>query len=227
MKRVSAKHVTNVHQAELSMLYGPSSQRVRLEWVTSIGGTLNKPHNKYVGATETLHISNNVAGIWGPVMRDQRERVRMEGQAIDIDQLGFWYFDNSLSLAEKTNLLILHCLKDKYHSSNGTGSASVWTPDEDPEFTADEWISYWLVFSDRRFKITDNDTTTVTVDLTSGIPSSLQELPETSTAAEIMALIEWHPVRQKPELPGGALSPMGQETILQSVFCSRIPIVGR
>lgn len=226
MKQVNAKHVNKMLRAETSVLYGPTSQQVRLEWITSVGGTYNAPHNVYVGATETLNVSDNVAAIFGSFKSDQRERINLNGQTLDIDQLGFWYFDNSLNLSEKTKLLVLHRNKDKYHTGAGSSSGSVWTPDDAPGFTADEWISYWLVFSDRRFKITDNDETTVTVDLNSGVPDNLQALPASGTA-EILGLVEWYPVRRDLGFLGGAISPIGLETIFQSVFCSRIPIVGR
>ncbi len=227
MRKVSSKHVARVLKGEVATLYGHSSQRCRLEWITSTGGALNKPHNKMVGAIDTLNVSDNVAGIWGPVMRDQREKVNLDGQVFNIDQLGFWYFPNSLNLAGLTDLLILQRNTDKYYTEAGIGAGSVWTPDEVPVFTADEWISYWLVFSDRRFKITDNDVTTVTVDLTSGVPSSKRTLPTSSTTAEILGLVEWYPVRRGLGFEGGAISPLSSQTIFKSIFVSRTPVVGR
>jgi len=225
--RVSSKHVNKVLKSEISTLYGASSQRCRLEWITSTGGTLNKPHNLMVGKTDTLVVSDNIAGIWGPVMRDQREKIDLDGQMINIDQLGFWFFPNSLNLAGLDDLLILQRNKDKYYTAPGTGAAAVWTPDDAPSFTENEWISFWLVFSDRRFKIIDNDTTTITVDLTTGVPGSKQTLPVASTTAEILALIEWYPIRRDLGVNGGAMSPLASQTIFQSIFVSRIPVVGR
>jgi len=180
-----------------------------------------------VGKTDTLVVSDNIAGIWGPVMRDQREKIDLDGQMINIDQLGFWFFPNSLNLAGLDDLLILQRNKDKYYTAPGTGAAAVWTPDDAPSFTENEWISFWLVFSDRRFKIIDNDTTTITVDLTTGVPGSKQTLPVASTTAEILALIEWYPIRRDLGVNGGAMSPLASQTIFQSIFVSRIPVVGR
>ena len=225
--RVSSKHVAKILKSEAALLYGHSSQRCRLEWITSTGGVLNAPHNTMVGKTDTLNVSDNVAGIWGPAQRDQREKPILKDQTISIDQLGYWYFPNSLNLAGLTDLLILQRNKDKYYTGLGTGAAAVWTPDIDPEFTSNEWISYWLTFSDRRFKITGNDTTTVTVDLTSGVPGSAQTLPTESTSSEILRLVEWYPVRRGLGIDGGAMSPMGSQTLLQSILVSRIPVVGR
>ena len=210
---------------ENAVLYGPTSHRVRLEWASETGGILNAPHNIMVGATETVNIQNDVAALWGPVMRDQREKTRLEGLGLDIDQLGFWYFANDLNLADKDKLIILHLLKDKYYVGDGTGVSAVWTPDDAPSWTADEWISYWLVFSDKRYKITDNSTTAVTVDLATDPGGNA--LPAASTEAKIMKLIKWHPVRQDLGLSAGALSPMHESLIFQAVFSSRIPIVGR
>ncbi len=224
--RVSSKHVVKILKGEAALLYAPSSQRCRLEWITSTGGTLNAPHNVMVDKTDTLNVSDDVAGIWGPAMRDQREKIIFENQTLSIDQLGYWYFPDSLNLAGLTNLLILQRNKDKYYTGAGTGAAAIWTPATAPEFTADEWISYWLVFSDRRFKITDNDTTTITVDLTSGVPEGKQALPG-STTAEIIGLVEWYPVRQALGFDSGSMSPMGSQTLLQSIFVSRIPVTGR
>lgn len=225
MNRISSRHVKSMLKQEAAILYGPTSSRVRLEWVTEAGGTLNQPHNIMVDATETVNILDNVAALWGPVMRDQREKTRLEGLSLDIDQLGFWYFANDLNLADRDKLLILHRLKDKYYAGAGTGAAAIWTPDEAPSWTADEWIGYWLVFSDRKYKITDNSTTAVTVDLSTDPGSNA--LPILSAEAEIMKLIKWYPIRQDLGVPAGALSPIFEENIFQSIFCSRIPIVGR
>lgn len=203
------------------MLYGHSSELFRLEWVTETGGTLNVSHNEYVGATKTTQVDLNIPGIWGPVMRDQRERIDIDGMMVSIDQLGFIYFANDLNLAGKDKLVILQHVKDKYYSGAGVGAAAVWTPDTAPAWTVDEWISYWLVFTDRRFKITDNDAGTLTIDLGSGT------LPTSSTSAEIMRLIEWHPVRRDLGVAAGALSPLNERLIFQSVFVSRIPVTGQ
>ena len=227
MIQVSAKHVSKVLKGEVSALYGVSSQRCRLEWVTVSGGVLNSPHNINVGETKTLQVNEDVAGIWSPVMRDQRERVKFEDQVVMVDQLGFWYFANDLNLAGLQEILILQKFKDKYYTAAGTPASAVWTPTEAPSWSVDEWISYWLVFSDRRFKITSNTTTAITVDLTSGIPASKQSLPAGSNTGEIMGLVEWYPVRRDLGIEGGALSPLNAETIFQSVFVSRIPVTGR
>lgn len=225
MNRISSRHVKGMLKRETAVLYGPTSHRVRLEWMTETGGTLNEPHGIMEEATETVNIQNNIPALWGPVMRDQREKTQLEGLALDIDQLGFWYFANDLNLADKDKLLILHLLKDKYYVGDGTGAGSIWTPDEDPSWTADEWIGYWLVFSDKRYKITNNSTTAVTVDLNSDPGSNA--LPALSTESEIMKLIKWHPIRQGLDVVAGALSPMAEENIFQSIFVSRIPAVGR
>ena len=225
--KVSSKHVNKVLKAETATLYGKGSQKFRLEWITSTGGSLNRPHNVMVGKTDTLHISDNVSGIWGPVMRDQREKVDLDGQMINIDQLGFCFFPNSLNLAGLQDLLILQRITDQYYTGDGIGAGSVWTPDGAPSFTLNEWISYWLVFSDRRFRITGNDEGTITVDLTKGIPSGKQTLPTGSTTAEILGFIEWYPVRRDFGFIGGAMSPLNTQTIMQSIFVSRIPVVGR
>ncbi len=227
MPKVSAKHVSKVLKAETSLLYGQSSQRCRLEWITSTGGVLNEPRNLMVGKTDTLVVSADVAGIWGPVMRDQRERVNLDGAMISIDQLGFWYFPHSLNLANKDDLIILQKNKDRYYTGAGVGASAVWTPDTAPTWTVDEWIKHWLLFSDRRFRVTSNTTAAVTVDLTTGVPTDLQTLPTDSTSGELIGLAEWYPVRKDLGFAGGALSPLGAGTIFQSIFCSRIPVVGR
>ncbi len=223
--RVKTSHVSKMLKAEISAIHGHSSGLFRLEWITQAGGTLNAPHNELLGATDTVNIENDVAGMWAPVMRDQRERISLDGNMISIDQLGFVYFANDLNLQGRDKLLILQQVKDKYYSGAGTGSESVWTPGTAPAWTADEWITYWLIFSDRRFKITDNAAGNLTVDLTSE-PGG-QSLPTSSTNAEIMRLIEWHPVRRDLGVAAGALSPLNEQMIFQAVFVSRIPIVGQ
>ncbi len=219
--RVKSSHVSKMLKTEIAAIHGHSSGLFRLEWITETGGTLNVPHNEYAGATETVNVLADVAGMWGPVMRDQRERIEIDGNMISIDQLGFVYLSNDLNLQGKDKLVILEHVKDKYYSGSGTGSGSVWTPGTAPAWTADEWITYWLVFSDRRFKITDNAAGTVTVDLAGGT------LPEASTAAEIMRLIEWHPVRRDLGVAAGAISPLNEQMIFQPIFVSRIPIAGQ
>ncbi len=141
--------------------------------------------------------------------------------------LGFLFFDHSLVLAGKENLLILQKGQDKYFTGAGVDAASVWTPAVDPEWTANEWVSYWLVFSDRRFRIVSNTTTALTVDLATGPSQQTTTLPSGSNTGEIMRLIEWYPVRKDLGIDGGALSPMNTNTIFQSVFVSRIPVTGR
>lgn len=225
--RVSSKHVGKMLKAEIAAIQGHSSGLFRLEWVTKTGGTLNVPHNEPVGATVSVNIESDVPGIWGPVMRDQRERISIDGNMISIDQLGFVYLSNDLNLQGRDELLILQHVKDKYFTGAGTGAAAVWTPDDAPAWTADEWITYWLVFSDRRFKITDNAAGNLTVDLTTEREIANQSLPAPSTTAEIMQFVEWHPVRQDPGVVAGALSPLNEQVIFQSVFVSRIPIAGQ
>ena len=225
--RVSSKHVAKMLKTEISAIYGHSSGLCRLEWITQTGGSLNVPHDELVGATDAVNIENDVAGMWGPVMRDQRERVSIDGNMISIDQLGFVYFANDLNLQGRDKLVILQHVKDKYYTGAGTGAGSVWTPGTAPAWTADEWITYWLVFSDRRFKITDNAAGNVTVDLTSEHEIANQSLPASSTTAEIMRFVEWHPVRADPGVVAGALSPLNEQVIFQSVFVSRIPITGQ
>lgn len=227
MDKISSRHVKKMLKQETAVLYGPTSQRVRLEWRTETGGTLNKPHNIYVGATITVNVLDNVVAIFGSFKSDQRERINLDRLALSIDQLGFWYFANNLQLADKNNLLILQHIKDKYYSGNGTGSGSVWTPDTDPSWTADEWIGRWLVFPDRRFKITDNGTESLTADLTSDPKDGGNILPTSSTQGKIMGLAEWYPVRNNLALQAGAIAPLETEMIFQAVFCSRIPIAGR
>ncbi len=219
--RVKSSHVNKMLKAEVSALYGHSSGLFRLEWVTETGGTLNVPHDESVGSTKTTQVQTDVPGIWGPVMRDQREQIRVDGMMISIDQLGFVYFANDLNLQGKDQLVILEHVKDKYYSGAGTGAAAVWTPNTPPAWTADEWITYWLVFSDQRFKITDNAAGNVTVDLVGNT------LPTSSTTAEIMRLIEWYPVRRDLGVVAGAIAPLNEQVIFQPIFVSRIPIAGQ
>ena len=219
--KVPSKHIDRMFKREKSLLYGHSSELFRLEWVTSTGGTLNVPHDAYVGATEMIQVEADVSGIWGPVMRDQRERIDLDGLMVSIDQLGFVYFDNNLNLQGRDKLMILQNVTDKVYSGAGVGAASVWTPGTAPAWTVDEWITYWLIFSDRRFKITGNAVGDVTVDLNGGT------LPTESTSAKIMRLIEWYPVRADLGVAAGAVSPINDQLIFQSIFVSRIPITGR
>ncbi len=223
--RVKSSHVAKMLKAETAAIYGHSSGLFRLEWITQAGGALNVPHNEKVGATDTTNIMADVPGIWGPVMRDQRERISVDGNMISIDQFGFVYFANDLNLQGKNNLVIHEHVKDPSYTGAGTGAAAIWTPDEAPGWTADEWITYWLVFSDRRFKIADNAVGNLTVTLASE-PNGLA-LPVAPTSAAIMRLIEWHPVRRDLGVAAGALSPMNEQMIFQSVFVSRIPITGQ
>ena len=223
--KVSSAHVSKMLKTEISAIYGHSSGLFRLEWITQSGGTLNVPHDELLGATDTVNIENDVSGMWAPVMRDQRERISIDGNMISIDQLGFVYFANDLNLQGRDKLIILQHVKDKYYSGAGTGAAAVWTPGTAPAWTAEEWITYWLVFSDRRFKVTDNAAGNLTVDLASE-PGG-QALPTSSTSAEIMRLIGWHPIRQDSGVVEGALSQMNEQVIFQSVFVSRIPITGQ
>lgn len=218
--RISAKHVSAAIKREAMTLYGPSSQRVRLEWITESGGVFNAPHDVYVDPVKTPNVSDNVPGIWGPVMRDQRERITLADLALSIDQLGFWYFANDLNLANRKELVILQHVRDQYYTGAGTGLATVWTPDVAPSWTVDEWIGYWLVFSDRRFKVLSNAMLDVTVDL--GVDGIL---PTGSTTAELQQLIEWYPVRDDLAVSAGAMSPLNEIAIFQSVFVSRIPAV--
>jgi hypothetical protein len=225
MKKVSAKHVNTVLKREFSALHSTSSSDCRLEWITIAGGVYNEPHDTYTGATETVNIDTAVTGMWSPVMRDQRERIDLEEQTLSIDQLGFWFFSNGLNLSSRNDLVILQKDKEKYHSGSGTGAAAIWTLDVDPEFDDDEWLEHWLVFADRRFKIIDNNGTSVTVDLTSGIGGST--LPAGPVTGEIMGLVEWYPVRRDLGFSAGVLSPINSRQMFQSIFCSRIPVTGR
>jgi len=223
--RVKSSHVNKLLKVETSALYGHSSGLFRLEWITQTGGTLNIPHNERPDATDLTNIMADVPGIWGPVMRDQRERISVDGNMISIDQFGFVYFANDLNLQGKDNLIIYEHVKDPSHTGAGTGAAAIWTPGEAPGWTADEWITYWLVFSDRRFKIADNAVDNLTVTLASE-PNGLG-LPTDSTSAAIMRLIDWHSVRRDLGVVAGSLAPINEQMIFQSIFVSRIPIAGQ
>lgn len=220
MRNVPAKHIQAYLKQEVATLYGGTSQLVRLEWETETGGALNAAHGKNTGATKVTHILDNVQAMWGPVQENQRERIKLEGLALNIDQNGFWYFDNARNLAAKPKMVILHRLKDKFYSGLGTGALAVWTPDVAPGWTVDEWAGYDLVFSDRRFKVLSNTTTALTVTLDGGT------LPAGSTTGEVLKLVEWYPVRESLDVLGGSFAPMGLESIFQSVYCQRMSTVG-
>ena len=194
--RVKSSHVNKLLKVETSALHGHSSGSFRLEWITQTGGDLNVPHNELVGATDMINISADIPGIWGPVMRDQRERINVDGNMISIDQFGFVYFANDLNLQGKNNLVIYEHVKDPSYTGAGTGAAAIWTPDGH-----------------------------LTVTLASE-PNGLA-LPTDSTSAAIMRLIEWHPVRRDLGLAAGALAPINEQMIFQSIFVSRIPIAGQ
>lgn len=205
---------------EAASLYGVSSQLVRLEWITETGGTFIASRNAYEGATPTINVLDNIAAIWGSVQRDQREKLSLEEQSMAIDQQGYWYFDNALNLTGKPNLIILHRVMDELYSGDGTDASDVWTPDDDPSWTTNQWRGYWLVFPTSRFKILSNDGISVTVDFDGGT------LPAGSTAGEILTFIKWKPYRNDLSNPGGSLSPLGQEGVFQSLLCTRLGIIG-
>jgi len=217
---IKSQHINKMRNIEAASIYGVGSQLVRLEWITETGGTFVPSRNAYEGSTKVTNVLDNVAAIWGPVQRDQREKVSLQEQAMAIDQQGYWYFDNSLNLTGKPNLIILHRMMDELYSGDGTDASDVWTPDDDPSWTVNQWRGYWLVFAASRFKILSNDATSVTVDLNDGI------LPVGSTAGEILTFVKWDPDRDDLSNPGGSLSPIGQEDVFQSLLCTRLGIIG-
>ena len=226
---VPTRIVNRAVRQEQAMLHGPTSQLVWLEHITRSGGALNQSHNKMVGATETKNVIQDVpAIIGGPDGRMRhREDDDLSASLLNIDQEAVWYFANDRQLSTFTNLVIVQFLKDKLYSGAGTGSSTIWTPGTNPAWTDDEWIDYWLLLGTDRFRVTDNDGTTVTVDLSGGTadPGDVA-LPTSSTSGEMVRAIEWFPIVTDIGGPLGQIAPLGRESVLQPIHCSRIARVG-
>lgn len=216
----TGRAINKMNNLEAESLYGGSSQIVRLEWITKTGGTPNPAYGVNEGATPTTNVLDNVAAIWGPVQRDQKEKTTISEETLSIDQQGFWYFANDLNLTGKPDLLILNRKMDKAYSGDGTSAAAIWTPDTAPAWTVNEWTGYWLVFPTSRFKILSNTVSALTVDLDG------ETLPVGSNTGEILTFVKWKPTRDDLSTPGGSLSPLGQEGIYQSILCNRLGIIG-
>ena len=217
---IRSQHINKMNNLEAAAINSPSSQLVRLEWITEVGGTYLESQRVFEGATLTTNVLDNIPAIWGPVQRDQREKTRIFDQTISIDQQAYWYFDNAQNLSYLDKLMILQRVMDLLFSGDGTAAAAVWTPDAVQAWIVNQWKGYWLVFPTTRFKILSNDATSVTVDLDGGT------LPVGSTAGEILTFVKWRAVKDDLSNPGGSMSPLGQEGIFQSVLCTRLGTVG-
>lgn len=219
MSLIKSRHISKVRSVEIAALNGPASQNIRLEWITESGGTHNAPNDTNEGAVKTTHVLD-VPAIWGPVNTDQKEKTRLDQNNMSIDQVGFWYFSKTLDLADKKELVVIHKVKDTYFSGAGTTAAAIWTPDVAPSWTIDQWKGHWILFGDNRFKVLSNTDSALTVDLDGGA------LPVGSNVGSIYILVIWNPVRDGLGLPSGATSPLGDELVLQSVYCSRQELIG-
>ena len=215
---IKSRHINKIRSIEIAALNGPSSQDVRLEWVTISGGTYNAPNDVYVEATKSVNILD-VRAIWGPESDDE-EKSSLDENKMEINQNGYWYFSKTLDLSNTPELVILHKVKDTYYKAAGTTLADVWTPNTAPTWSVNQWQGYWLVFPDSRFKILNNDTTSITVDLDGGA------LPVGSNIGEILRLVVWNPIRDDLSVPGGVTSPLGGELTFQSIYSSRQDLIG-
>lgn len=215
---IEVSHLTlkRLRQKAIETLYSSLGQNVRIEWVTRSGGTYNDAWDITEGGTPSDNILDTVAIISG---LEEPQLQLLDKSIIDASP-ALLFLETDINLKNRPNFIIAQKIETEYWKGDGTGASTVWTPDSPPSWTADEWIGFSLWFSDRRFEITDNDTTTLTVDLDGGT------LPTSSTEAEIVSIQEWFPSLNAPDLADGMVSPLGDSQLLQSLLITKIPVRG-
>jgi len=203
----------------LDRLYSAQGARVRVEWITETGGVAKSNWEFSTGTTETVNRDDTRAWIL-PLSRPDMKV--LDADIVEYNPAMIW-LDFNINLFNRQNFTLVHkIITGQYHKANGTGTSTTWTPDTTPDdWTGDQWIGYYLWFSDKRFKITDNSTTALTVTLAG------KTLPATSTEGEIVGCQEWYPVFNKLAVDQALVQPHGEGMLLQKLLCTQIPYRGQ
>jgi len=198
-------------------LYSAAGQKIRIEWITESGGSAKAAWGiDHDGGSET----ENMLDTRCLISNLKRSQFDLLDKAIVERKPVLIRLETDVNLKTRPNFVIVQRLDTKYWTGNGVGSGAIWTPDSPPGWTADAWTSFWLWFSDKRFEITSNTTTALTVDLDG------KTLPASSTSSEIVAVKEWYPILNIPDLADGMDQPLGDSQLSQALICTKLPYVG-
>jgi len=195
------------------MLQSSVATDIRIEWKTTSGGTTDVVYDIVDSGTDTRNVLDT-KGVLEWVDRVNTDRVE---NAIAHHRDAIWMINTDVNLKNRENFIIAQKIKDEYEDGSGAGSGSAWTVSA--SWTTDQWKGFWLVFSDKRFLITSNTATVLTVDLDG------DTLPA-SDDYEIMAIKEWYPIDNVPGLEDNMSANIGNFNLLQGIYCTQIPMQG-
>ena len=233
MQYLSDWEVRNIRMGIEDMIYSGEAQIIRLEWfgtdtsegtvyVARSGGsidTLTTGYNKYFRDTPQtiedaswyLYTEDNISAYIHIV--DEFDTRQFDNQKIVIGDT-LIYMKTSLNLYKRDKLRVVHLLDTEKITGTGTGSGSNWL-DESASWDTNKYKGFWLVFSDRRFLITANTGTQLTVNLDG------YTLPA-SGSYTIQPCIEYSTKIINPDLADGLSVPLGDEIPFQVLVCERI-----
>ncbi|MDD5539912.1 MAG: hypothetical protein PHG61_04380 [Candidatus Marinimicrobia bacterium] len=220
-----------------NMVYSAEACIVRLEWfgdTTDLGDTylqrtggsadtLTTGHDDLYGTTPQtisgkgwyLYTEKNIPAYIHILNKFDLEKID-NAQIVEGDVVISMATDKYLSGLPK--LRIVHCFNTNKVTGTGTGSGAMWTM-ATAAWTKNQYVNYWLVFDDRRFRIISNTAITLTVDL------AHFALPD-SGSFTIQSLIEYYPKFEEPSLAAGMDLPLGNDLPLQTLICSRQALTG-
>jgi hypothetical protein len=230
---ISSWEIQNIRHTITDILYAGDSQLVRLEWLSQTAGESSVYAEKAGGSADVLTtgynpyfdetpqtISGNkiylytetgvpanihIADDWDVKAYDNQKL--MVGDAIIM-------LATSVNLAKRDRVMIVHCLDTEKVSGTGTGSSATWT-DTSASWTTNQYKGMYLIFSDRRFLITANTATTLTVNLDGfTLPSS--------GSYTIQACVVWKSKYPNPSLGDGLDEALGDDMGAQTIVCERV-----
>ena len=200
-------------------MYSPLAQSVRIEWETISGGVLKESFQIYEGGTKTEHVQDTQAIIIS--IDPNRSNIKQLDSAILTFNPVIIKIETDINLKNSPNFIIAQKLTtEEWGTRSGIGASAVWTPEDVPNWTVDQYKGHWLWFSDRRFEIISNTAIAVTVELRD------QVLPTALTGADIIEVQEWFPVMNNPSLSDGLRTTLGTEQLWQTILCTQLPVPG-
>lgn len=213
---ISENNIRKMRIRADATMHGAMAQNIRLEWITKVGGTPNVAYDVVEGGTDNLNIFDTKAII----THIDDNRLLELGMTLTDADFFFINIDTDINLKTKPNFRIIQKIDTEYYQGNGTGASAVWTPGVAPSWIVNQWVGYWLWFSNRRFLIISNTATALTVTLGN------YTLPIESTSGEIVSVKEYKPINDAPALSDGMRTALGSGLLFQTVICTTTGSVG-
>ena len=216
---ISKRDLEVMRKVANSDMYSPLAQSIRIEWETISGGVLKESFQIYEGGTKTEYVQD-VQAIISSIDSDRSNIQQLDSTILTFNP-AIVKIETDINLRNSPNFIIAQKLTtEEWGTKAGIGAAAVWTPEDDPNWTIDQWKGHWLWFSDRRFEIVSNIAIAVTVELRD------QALPTALTNADIIEVQEWFPVMNNPSLSDGLRTTLGNEQLWQTILCTQLPVPG-